>query len=148
MAALAATALLTILAVVPSPASADRGAKRAVVQLKGTVVSVKAGGRSFRLSHAGGGSVTVRVARRTRVAKNARPRAGRKLVIRAMRTRRGWIARSIRAVGPARGQKQTGAGKGKPKADDDDGADDEADDGTDLEDEFGDMVDDSSDEEE
>lgn len=101
-AAVAATALIALLAGVPSPAGAATSSKSAVREFQGTVASVAARDKSFRLRRTGRAAVVVRVSRRTRVAKGAKPRKGRKLVVKARRSKKGWVARSVKlAPAPA-----------------------------------------------
>ena len=93
-AALAALALLAL----PAPASAATSPKSAVREFTGTVASVAGKGKSFRLRRTGRAAVVVKVSRKTRVAKGAKPRRGRKLVVRARRSGRAWLARSVKLV--------------------------------------------------
>lgn len=162
-AALAATALLAALSLVPSTASAGKGTKPVVREFTGTVAAVKAGGKSFRLKRAGRPALQVRLVGKTRVAKGARPRKGRKLVVKARRGKRNWVARSVKLV-PVVVDDETddealdtaddpaddlGDEAGDDLGDDfgDDVGDDLGDDGDlDLEDTFGDALGDSGDE--
>jgi hypothetical protein len=97
VAAATATALLAALSLLPATASA-RGHKTQVREFTGTVTKVARGGRSFRLRRAGRAAVRVRVARATKFAKGAGPRAGRKLMVKARHERHGWLARSVKLV--------------------------------------------------
>jgi hypothetical protein len=143
-AALAAIALLAV----PGPAAAAKKSKPAVREFTGTVASVAGRGRSFRLRRGGRAPVVVKISRRTRVAKGAKPRKGRKLVVRARRTGKGWLARSVKLVSvPADDNAQ---GDDESLGDDvefggDDQADGEdADPGLDLEDTLDDVLGDDS----
>ena len=148
-AALAVVALLAL----PAPATAGKGSKTSVREFTGTVVSVGAKGKSFRLRRSGRAAVWVRLSRKTRVAKGAKPRKGRKLVVKARRAKRVWKARSLRLV-PVVGDQEDELGEDdeafedEPFADDEDA--EEADPGLDLEDTLGDIFggDDGADEEE
>jgi len=101
-AAVAASALIALVAAVPSPAAAAGSSKSVVREFKGTVASVAARGKSFRLRRTGGPAVVVRVSKRTKVGKGAKPRSGRKLVVKARRSKKGWVARSVKlAPAPA-----------------------------------------------
>ena len=138
-AALAAIALLAA----PGPAAAAGKSKPAVREFTGTVASVAGKGRSFRLRRGGRAAVVVRVSRRTRVARGAAPRKGRKLVVRARRTRRGWLARSVR-LAPVPAQDDT-SGLEPFGEDEEFGADDpvegeDSDPGLDLEDALDDVL--------
>ena len=150
-AALAATALLAALSIAPSPASAAKGPKSAVREFTGTVASVKSGGKSFRLRRSGRAAIQVRVVRKTKVAKGAKPRKGRKLVIKARRSKGGWVARSVKLVPPVADEEETELGDDALGGDDEEIAGDEESgdegDGVDLDDTVGDLFGDSGDEE-
>lgn len=152
-AALAATALLVALSIAPSPASAAKGSKSVVREFTGTVASVKSGGKSFRLRRSGRAAIHVRVVRKTKVAKGAKPRKGRKLVIKARRSKGGWVARSVKLVPPV-ADEETESGDDALGGDDEEIAGDEEveygdeGDGVDLDDTVGDLFGDSGDEEE
>ncbi len=146
-AALAVVALLAL----PAPATAGKGTKTSVREFTGTVVSVGAKGKSFRLRRSGRAAVVVRLSRKTKVAKGAKPRKGRKLVVKARRSKRGWRARSLKLV-PEVSEKDDEFGDDEPFEDEplaDEGEDEEADPGLDLEDALGDTFgeDDEADEE-
>lgn len=137
-AALAVVALLAL----PAPATAGKGAKTSVREFTGTVVSVGAKGKSFRLRRSGRAAVVVRLSRKTRVAKGAKPRKGRKLVVKARRSKRGWKARSLKLVPAVSEKKGDEFGDDEPFEDEPfaDGEEDEdADPGLDLEDALGDI---------
>ncbi|HYI36162.1 MAG TPA: hypothetical protein VEX39_06140 [Thermoleophilaceae bacterium] len=98
VAAVAAASLLAVVSLVPS-ASAAKRAKPSVREFTGTVVSVGPRGKTFRLRRSGRPSVLVRVSRKTKLAKGAKPRKGRALVVKARREKKkGWLARSVRLV--------------------------------------------------
>jgi len=97
--ALAAVALLAL----PAGATAGKGSKAAVREFTGTVSAVK--GKSFTLRRSGRAAVVVKLARRTKVAKGAGPRKGRKLVVKARRAKKAWVARSVKLV-PVAGRQE------------------------------------------
>jgi len=93
----AAAALATVaLIAVPSEAVAGKGHKSPVREFTGTVSWAK--GKSFQLQREGRPTLTFRLSRKTRVAKGAKPRKGRQLVVKARRGKRGWVARKIKIV--------------------------------------------------
>lgn len=156
-AALAATAVLAALSAVPSPASAAKGSKSAVREFKGTVAAVKPGGKSFRLRRSGQAAIQVRVVRKTKVAKGAKPRKGRKLVVKARRDKRGWVARSVKLV-PVVADDQTESGDeqisgdeeiaGDEFGDEEEGETGDEGDGIDVDETLGDVFGDSPEEQE
>ena len=133
----AAAALATIaLVVVPSDALAgkspnkgpDKGKKSHVREFTGTVSWAK--GKSFQLSRSGRPTLTFRLSRKTKVAKGAKPRTGRQLVVKARRGKRGWVARSIKLVPVpvARGKDEDGESldDDEPKLDEESGEEDDS----------------------
>lgn len=100
-AALAAIALFAL----PTSVSA-KSSKPAVREFTGTVSSASA--KSFKLRRPGRAAVVVRVSRKTRVARGAKPRKGRKLVVKARRHGRAWLARSVRLVPVPAGEEVDG----------------------------------------
>ena len=91
-AAVVAIALLAL----PATATAGKGSKPAVREFTGTVSAVK--GKSFTLRRSGRAAVVVKLARKSRVAKGAKPLKGRKLVVKARRVKKAWVARSVKLV--------------------------------------------------
>ena len=73
-------------------------------EFTGTVASVTAKGKSFRLRRTGRAALVVKLSRKTKVAKGAKPRKGRKLVVKARLSKKGWLARSVRLVPVASGE--------------------------------------------
>lgn len=141
-AALAAASLLAVLSLAP-PASAAKRSKPSVREFTGTVVSVRAKQKTFRLRRSGRPSVVVRLSRKTKVAKGARPRKGRVLVVKARRVKKkGWVARSVKLVPVVADDDQTAPGD---PVDDEPVAGDEDEDLDDLEEIVGDLDDDVGD---
>ncbi len=91
-----AAALAAIALVAMPTAAAAKGPKPVVREFTGTVSAVK--GKTFTLRRSGRTPVVVKLARKTKVAKGARPRKGRKLVVRATRVKKAWVARGVKLV--------------------------------------------------